>query len=121
VTAVVIDISDMTWDPADSESSDDQPERGAYGVALGVTPGLSLDWQADAECKSTSPHLFFPERGESTKEAKAICGRCPVKAQCLEFAIENFERFGIWGGTSELERRAIRRNRARARKIGGAA
>ncbi|MCL4449452.1 MAG: WhiB family transcriptional regulator [Actinobacteria bacterium] len=58
------------------------------------------------------PDLFFPERGASTREAKAVCRGCIVRGECLEYALKNGERFGIWGGTSERERRRIRRARA---------
>jgi WhiB family redox-sensing transcriptional regulator len=60
------------------------------------------------------PDLFFPERGQSCTEAKAICAGCPVRTECLDFAIVSCEQFGIWGGTSERERRRIRRQRNRA-------
>ena len=55
--------------------------------------------------------IFFPERGSSTVIAKKICSECKVKEECLEYAVERKERFGIWGGKSERERRAIRRER----------
>jgi WhiB family redox-sensing transcriptional regulator len=55
--------------------------------------------------------LFFPERGASTRKAKAICNACEVKAECLDYAIVNGEKFGIWGGMSERERRRVRRQR----------
>lgn len=71
-----------------------------------------LSWQDFANCSGTDQDLFFPERGASTRKAKAICGACTVKAECLEFAITQGERFGIWGGMSERERRKIRRQRA---------
>jgi WhiB family redox-sensing transcriptional regulator len=61
------------------------------------------------------PDLFFPERGASTKEAKAVCQGCVVREDCLEYALANGEKFGIWGGLSERERRRIRRQRALAR------
>jgi WhiB family redox-sensing transcriptional regulator len=60
------------------------------------------------------PDLFYPERGESTSSAKKVCRACFVRAQCLEFALENGEKFGIWGGLSERERRRIRRQRTLA-------
>lgn len=66
-------------------------------------------WQFHAACLGSDPDLFFPERGESTKEAKAICATCPVKAECMEYATSGVEKFGIWGGTSERERRAKRK------------
>jgi WhiB family redox-sensing transcriptional regulator len=53
--------------------------------------------------------LFFPERGESTREAKATCATCNVSVECLDYAMRNQIKFGIWGGTSELERRTLRR------------
>ncbi|MDR1448000.1 MAG: WhiB family transcriptional regulator [Candidatus Ancillula sp.] len=66
-------------------------------------------WQLDALCAKVDPELFFPDKGGSTRDAKRVCGECTVKGQCLAFAIENDQRFGIWGGTSERERRSIRR------------
>lgn len=69
-----------------------------------------LAWQADALCAQTDPEAFFPEKGGSTREAKKICASCEVRAQCLEYALKNDERFGIWGGLSERERRKLRRH-----------
>ncbi|MEY4457453.1 MAG: WhiB family transcriptional regulator [Microbacteriaceae bacterium] len=86
-------------------------------ITLGV-PGVSngtvgddnpLAWQADALCSQTDPEAFFPEKGGSTRDAKRICSSCSVKSECLEYALENDERFGIWGGLSERERRRFRR------------
>ena len=57
------------------------------------------------------PHTFFPERGEDERPAKSICKTCPVKSQCLGYALDAGEKFGIWGGTSERQRRTMRRNR----------
>ena len=73
-----------------------------------------LRWQDRAACLGMDPDLFFPERGASTREAKSICRSCPVRVDCLEFALANGEKFGIWGGMSERERRRIRRARAQA-------
>ena len=73
------------------------------------------DWQNMANCLGVDPDLFFPERGASTKEAKAVCRACVVREDCLEYALENSEKFGIWGGLSERERRRLRRARALAR------
>jgi WhiB family redox-sensing transcriptional regulator len=78
-------------------------------------------WQEEANCLGVDPDLFFPERGASTREAKEVCRGCVVRGQCLEFALQNGEKFGIWGGLSERERRRIRRQRAQAaRSIIGA-
>lgn len=68
-----------------------------------------LGWQTDALCAQTDPEAFFPEKGGSTREAKRICQGCEVKADCLEYALHNDERFGIWGGLSERERRKLKR------------
>lgn len=71
-----------------------------------------LAWQDLANCRGADPDLFFPERGASTRTAKSICRECSVRVECLEFAIVSSEKFGIWGGLSERERRKIRRERA---------
>ena len=71
-------------------------------------------WQEQANCLGVDPDLFFPERGASTLEAKSVCSNCEVRADCLEYALVNGEKFGIWGGMSERERRRLRRQRAQA-------
>lgn len=58
-------------------------------------------------CAQTDPEAFFPQQGGSTREAKRICQACVVRPECLQFALDNHERFGIWGGTSERERRKL--------------
>lgn len=78
-------------------------------------------WQSRANCLGVDPDLFFPERGASTKEAKEVCRGCVVRADCLEYALQNGEKFGIWGGMSERERRRIRRQRAQERRAAAAA
>jgi WhiB family transcriptional regulator, redox-sensing transcriptional regulator len=66
-------------------------------------------WQERALCAQTDPEAFFPEKGGSTREAKRICLGCEVKDQCLDYALAHDERFGIWGGLSERERRRLKR------------
>jgi WhiB family redox-sensing transcriptional regulator len=66
-------------------------------------------WQDRAICAQTDPDAFFPEKGGSTREAKKVCRGCEVRAECLEYALERDERFGIWGGLSERERRRLKR------------
>ena len=68
-----------------------------------------LDWKLRGLCGQTDPEAFFPEKGGSTREAKRVCRSCEVRSECLEFALEHDERFGIWGGLSERERRKLRR------------
>ena len=69
------------------------------------------EWRRDALCAETDPEAFFPEKGGSTREAKRVCAGCDVKAECLEYALATDERFGIWGGLSERERRRVRLQR----------
>ena len=71
-------------------------------------------WTASALCAQADPEEWFPEKGSSTRMAKAICSRCPVRADCLSEALANGERFGVWGGLSERERRQLGRPDASA-------
>jgi len=80
-------------------------------LRVALSSGFDLSWQDEANCKGANADLFFPERGASTRSAKAICRECEVRADCLEFAIVTGEKFGIWGGMSERERRRVRRDR----------
>ncbi|KAA1248221.1 WhiB family transcriptional regulator [Mycobacterium simiae] len=66
-------------------------------------------WYSQALCPQTDPEAFFPDKGGSTKDAKKICLRCRVKKECLQWALDHDERFGIWGGLSERERRRLKR------------
>ncbi|MCA4754785.1 WhiB family transcriptional regulator [Mycolicibacterium fortuitum] len=66
-------------------------------------------WQAEGICRQVDPEIFFPEPGQSTKDAKRVCANCPVAAECLEYALVNGERFGVFGGYSERERRQMKR------------
>jgi len=78
-------------------------------AALGDDDTGLLSWQEQALCAQTDPEAFFPEKGGSTREAKRICVGCDVKGECLEYALGQDERFGIWGGLSERERRRLKR------------
>jgi hypothetical protein len=71
-------------------------------------------WMADAICAQTDPEVFYPERGESIADAKRVCLGCPVRETCLEWALERKERFGVFGGKSERERRKIEQQRKAA-------
>lgn len=68
----------------------------------------------EALCAQTDPEVFFPEKGGSTAPAKRVCAACDVREKCLEWALANNERFGIYGGLSERERRALRTQRGTA-------
>lgn len=72
-----------------------------------------VDWQTNARCTEVDPEIFFPERGGSSKAARQVCNNCQVRDICLEYALNNKEQFGIWGGTSERERRRLRKERTR--------
>jgi hypothetical protein len=64
-------------------------------------------WRDLARCAETDPEMFFPEKGESVRPAKRVCAGCEVRAECLQDALDRGERFGVWGGLSERERRAL--------------
>ena len=78
-------------------------------VALPFNEVEELGWHERALCAQTDPEAFFPEKGGSTREAKRVCASCEVRAECLTYALANDERFGIWGGLSERERRRLKR------------
>ena len=79
-----------------------------------------MDWRHRAVCREEDPELFFPigTTGPAllrSEEAKAVCRRCPVMEQCLQWALETGQDAGVWGGMSEDERRAMKRRAARNR------
>lgn len=79
-------------------------------AAIAAHPDPSTEpWYGKALCPQTDPEAFYPEKGGSTKEAKRICLLCPVTDECLQWALDTDERFGVWGGLSERERRRIKR------------
>ena len=80
-------------------SSSPRPFAGKMALPLG-----SQSWRKQAGCRTADPALFFPELGESAGPAKRICAGCPVRAECLAFAVASGERFGVFGGLSERER-----------------
>ena len=88
-----------------------RPQLSLVPDPLDVAPATDEDdqWQENALCAQTDPEAFFPEKGGSTREAKRICMGCEVRDKCLEYALTNDERFGIWGGLSERERRRLKR------------
>lgn len=73
-----------------------------------------MPWVADAACRDADPEIFFIGRGDPGVEAKAYCAACPVRSECLDFAIDGGERHGIWGGMTTKQRRVerLRRNTA---------
>lgn len=71
--------------------------------------GDAPEWMQWSNCRDTDPDVFFPEAGGSADPAKRICGNCPVEYECFVYAMDRDERFGVWGGTSEPERRRLKR------------
>ena len=72
---------------------------------------MDNDWMALGNCRAVEPSVFFPSDGVGVEVARQICQACPVKQQCLEYAIYHRIDHGVWGGTSERERRRIARRR----------
>src|SRR5262245_42341544 len=82
------------------------------GNSYPTRPPFSPSTTPFRSCAQTDPEAFFPEKGGSTREAKRVCWSCEVRAECLQYALDNDERFGIWGGFSERERRRLKRQAA---------
>ena len=79
---------------------------------------MDTDWMTKGRCADVSPSVFFPSDGVGVDAARKICQECDVRGPCLEYALVNRIDHGVWGGTSERERRRILRQRrmgARAR------
>jgi len=68
------------------------------------------EWANQASCSGQDPDALFV-RGKAQHDAKAVCKTCPVLAQCLAEALDNRTEFGVWGGMTERERRALLRKR----------
>jgi WhiB family redox-sensing transcriptional regulator len=86
------------------------------------TAPVRTDWFDDAACRDANTAVFFPRSDAHTDEAKAICATCPVREECLEFALETRQPEGVWGGLTPIERhRVIRRRQKAARKARTAA
>jgi len=95
--------------PIQPAASSGQIPTSGPTITLASGENMELSWQ---ECAQTDPEAFFPEKGGSTREAKRVCLSCDVRAECLEYALAHDERFGIWGGLSERERRRLKRRSA---------
>ena len=82
---------------------------------------MDTDWMARGRCRDYDPAVFFPNDGIGVQIARRICDECAVKAQCLDYALGNHVDHGVWGGTSERERRRILRAKRLARVHSGRA
>jgi WhiB family redox-sensing transcriptional regulator len=76
-----------------------------------VIKPMNQAWRSKAACRGLDPAVFYPPSDEEAGEAKAVCASCPVREACLEYALANRERDGVWGGATERERRRIIRQR----------
>lgn len=74
-----------------------------------ITQSLGDTFRQDGLCAETDPEAFFPEKGQPVGTAKAICFRCDVQEECLNWALKHDERFGVWGGASERDREKIKK------------
>jgi WhiB family redox-sensing transcriptional regulator len=94
-----------------SVEGNDMDAQPVVALLIAVFEWEQAEWIEQARCRGVDPELFFPARGASTTESKAICAQCPVAAECLEYSLKHGEKFGIWGAKSERERREIRKQR----------
>ena len=78
-------------------------------VGLAAAIKNDMPWADKAACAGTDPEAFFPDRGGNPHPAKKVCRDCPVRQQCLDYALKHAENWGIWGGLTDNERRSIRR------------
>lgn len=99
------------------QSGDDLGQVGVTGYTraidnLGVgeyDPKATLAWQSDALCAQIGPEVFFPKKGGKSLDPKKVCYDCEVRVQCLDYALEKDERFGIWGGLSAKDRQKVQK------------
>lgn len=75
---------------------------------------MNLAWRQRAACRGVDPDVFYPASDEEAEAAKAICAQCTVREACLEYALANRERDGVWGGATERERRRLIRQRRKS-------
>ncbi|MDP8938230.1 MAG: WhiB family transcriptional regulator [Actinomycetota bacterium] len=69
-------------------------------------------WRREAACRDMDTDIFFPLTDEEAGPAKAVCATCPVRSECLQFALASRQHDGVWGGLTEAERRRLRRRKA---------
>ena len=79
-----------------------------------VIQQVNLSWRQSAACRGVDPEIFYPASDEEAGAARSVCGQCDVREACLEFALVNRERDGVWGGATERERRRLLRQRRKS-------
>jgi WhiB family redox-sensing transcriptional regulator len=90
-----------------------------------ILTGQRHEWRSQGACLSADPDLFFPisatgSSGSQIAQAKAVCARCAVRQECMDFALDHGDVQGIWGATTDDERRKLRRARSRSASRGAA-
>lgn len=98
-----------TRDTIRTDSGHIDPRASLLALVAEAVPA----WTENALCAQVDPELFFPDKGGSVREAKAVCAACPVRGQCLEYAMEHETSDtwpGVYGGLSSKQRRVLRRN-----------
>lgn len=106
------DVAAQNSFAAHQRAADQRPTLNGYTVFDFVDP---RPWMTEANCLGVDPELFYPGRGESVTDPKAVCAGCVCREPCLEYALAYDDDMGIWGGTTGSERRVIRRARRRQR------
>lgn len=97
----------MTAEAISVHGLDPHPVSTFLDAVLDLIP----EWMGRGTCSQVDPEMWFPEKGGSTREAKAVCAECPVRAACLQYAIDRDERDGVWGGLSYKQRRLLKTSR----------
>ena len=77
----------------------------------------STEWIRRANCRGLKTNMFYPRRYESEKPAKSVCAGCSVRDECVNYALEQHDRFGIWGGLNDKQRSSLRRKRNRQLRL----
>ncbi len=93
----------LSWHDSQHWLAEDEARR-----ELARRSWTDSNWLTNAKCRGMNPNVFHPGRGESEIEAKAVCAACPVQLHCLRYALNASEHIGIWGSTSERQRRVLR-------------
>jgi len=82
--------------------------RHAESVRILDTEQRLGDWRDRAACRNIDTATFYRHRGESIEDAREVCRRCPVRAECLDYALSTGQKYGVWGGMSERQRRLMK-------------
>lgn len=95
------------------------PSSVGGGISQHPAAAEPRTWRLSALCAQVDPELFFPDKGEPARAALRVCAACPVRVQCLEDALTGDQRYGVWGGTTEIQRRRLRKQRTAATTADG--